>query len=79
MYRFEICANSVASCKAAQEGGADRVELCSGIPEGGTTPSFGMIRKSREAIDIALNEDCYPFHHMISDILIIDTVESETL
>ena len=55
MYRFEICANSVASCMAAQEGGADRVELCSGIPEGGTTPSFGMIRSARESIDIALN------------------------
>ena len=55
MYKFEICANSTASCKAAQEGGADRVELCSGIPEGGTTPSFGMIRKARESIGIGLN------------------------
>ena len=55
MYRFEICANSVASCLAAQEGGADRVELCAGIPEGGTTPSYGMIKSARESIDIALN------------------------
>lgn len=55
MYKFEICANSVASCIAAQEGGADRVELCAGIPEGGTTPSYGMIKSARENISIALN------------------------
>ncbi len=55
MYRFEICANSVASCMAAQEGGADRVELCAGIPEGGTTPSYGMILNARESISIGLN------------------------
>ena len=55
MYRFEICANSVASCKAAQEGGADRVELCAGIPEGGTTPSYGMIATARKSINIGLN------------------------
>ena len=55
MYKFEICANSVASCIAAQEGGADRVELCAGIPEGGTTPSYGMIKSARESINISLN------------------------
>jgi len=55
MYKFEICANSVASCIAAQDGGADRVELCAGIPEGGTTPSVGMIRCARESICIGLN------------------------
>jgi copper homeostasis protein len=55
MYKFEICANSVASCIAAQKGGANRVELCAGIPEGGTTPSYGMIRNARESISIALN------------------------
>ena len=55
MFRFEICANSTASCKEAQEGGADRVELCAGIPEGGTTPSYGMIRNARKSISIGLN------------------------
>ena len=31
------------------------MELCAGIPEGGTTPSYGMIRNARESISIALN------------------------
>ena len=50
MYQFEVCANSVESCLAAQAGGADRVELCAGIPEGGTTPSYGDIALAREAL-----------------------------
>ena len=49
-YLFEVCANSVESCMAAQAGGADRVELCAGIPEGGTTPSYGDIVIAREAL-----------------------------
>lgn len=49
-YCFEICANSVESCVAAQAGGADRVELCAGIPEGGTTPSCGDIATARELL-----------------------------
>lgn len=44
---IEICANSAQSCKEAQEGGAKRVELCAGIPEGGTTPSYGEIRMAQ--------------------------------
>ena len=31
------------------------MELCAGIPEGGTTPSYGMIKSARESISIALN------------------------
>lgn len=54
-FKIEICSNSVLSCIEAQRGGADRVELCAGIPEGGTTPSAGMIRSARESINIALN------------------------
>ena len=50
-FQFEVCANSVESCKAAQLGGADRVELCAGIPEGGTTPSYGEIRQARRVLD----------------------------
>ena len=46
----EICANGVESCLAAQEGGADRVELCAGIPEGGTTPSYGEIKVTRRVL-----------------------------
>ena len=49
-FKFEICANSVESCLAAQEGGADRVELCAGIPEGGTTPSYGEIKIARKLL-----------------------------
>lgn len=54
-YKIEICANSVASCLEAQQGGAYRVELCAGIPEGGTTPSFGEIVVARKLLDIKLN------------------------
>lgn len=44
---IEICANSAQSCVEAEAGGAKRVELCAGIPEGGTTPSYGEIRTAQ--------------------------------
>lgn len=47
----EICANSAQSCVEAACGGAYRVELCAGIPEGGTTPSMGEVRAARRATE----------------------------
>ena len=48
--KIEICANSVESAVKAQEGGAYRVELCAGIPEGGTITPFGEMRMARQLL-----------------------------
>lgn len=47
-YIFEICANSIESCLAAVKAGAHRIELCASMPEGGCTPSYGLIKLARE-------------------------------
>ena len=52
---LEIAANSVESALAAQAGGADRVELCANLGEGGTTPSYGAIAVARERLRIPLH------------------------
>jgi copper homeostasis protein len=52
---FEICVDSVAGVRAAQAAGADRVELCGDLLEGGTTPSCGMIRQARTIAGIGLH------------------------
>ena len=40
---FELCAEGIDACHAAREGGADRIELCSALSEGGLTPSHSLI------------------------------------
>jgi len=52
--QLEIAANSLASALAAQEGGADRVELCENLGEGGCTPSYGTLAMARERVRIPL-------------------------
>ncbi|MBS1664176.1 MAG: copper homeostasis protein CutC [Bacteroidetes bacterium] len=52
--RLEICAFHIESCIIAEQEGAYRVELCDNPIEGGTTPSYGTIKKVREKIGIKL-------------------------
>jgi copper homeostasis protein len=52
--KIEICVDSVEGAVAAERGGADRVELCDNLMEGGTTPSGGCIKVAREKLRIGL-------------------------
>jgi copper homeostasis protein len=51
---LEICCANIASALNAQAGGADRIELCDNLWEGGTTPSFGMLKVLRQELKIQI-------------------------
>ncbi|HVT85325.1 MAG TPA: copper homeostasis protein CutC [Chitinophagaceae bacterium] len=53
-YLIEIATSDFATTQSAIAGGADRIELCANLAEGGTTPSYGHIKRCREAFDVLL-------------------------
>ena len=52
--QLEICSFNIQSALIAQGSGAHRVELCADPMGGGTTPSYGLIKKARELLNIQL-------------------------
>ncbi len=55
-YQLEVIAFTIESCSIIQKAGAHRIELCDNVHEGGTTPSFGFLKRAREMVSI----DLYP-------------------
>ena len=53
-YFVEIATSDFITTKSAVEGGADRIELCANLTEGGVTPSYGYIKKCRDSFALAL-------------------------
>ena len=53
-HKLEIIGFNIESCIAAQDAGADRIELCASPGEGGTTPSYAFIKAAREKLHIDL-------------------------
>lgn len=51
-YTLEICCDSVASAIAAARGGANRIELCENLAQGGVTPSAAKIRIAKAQLGI---------------------------
>jgi copper homeostasis protein len=49
---LEICCYSPTAAKIAQQAGAHRIELCDNPGEGGTTPSYGVLKWVRENVSI---------------------------
>jgi copper homeostasis protein len=55
MLTLEICTNSLQSSINAQKAGAQRIELCENLEQGGTTPSYGLLALARKHLNIKIN------------------------
>lgn len=54
-YLLECCVDSVESAIAAERGGADRLELCSNLVIGGTTPTLALFKEVRKVVNIPIH------------------------
>jgi copper homeostasis protein len=54
-FRLEICVESVERARAAERGGADRIELCSDLRSGGITPSAGFMQTVRRHTSLPIH------------------------
>ncbi|MDR5833501.1 copper homeostasis protein CutC [Caballeronia sp. LZ034LL] len=52
---LEVIATTVADARAAERGGADRIELVTAMGEGGLTPGIGLVEAVVEAVAIPVN------------------------
>lgn len=79
MALLEICCYSTECAVIAQQQGADRIELCAAPKEGGLTPSYGVLKATRQALTIPVypiirprgGDFCYTdseFNAMLEDI-----------
>jgi copper homeostasis protein len=55
-YKLEVIAFTIESCLLIERAGAHRIELCDNPADGGTTPSYGFLKQTREKTSI----DLYP-------------------
>lgn len=54
-FTLEICCSDLESARVAEKNGADRIELCQNIEQGGITPSYGLIKKCVEKLKIPVH------------------------
>ena len=78
----EVCVTSVAEALAAEQAGADTIEVCAWLSAGGVTPSFGLLNLLQERVRIRKRVLVRPapgrFHYSADDrqVLLRDVMMS---